>query len=1401
MMLDGIECGEYGTRAFIKFAETDTDANSSLTLSSKETLGEAGNALIIDIPAALTLELPLAGDIHVDALRLILGMVDTDDNTKYVELAVGDAPILAVDLVTHPDNPMINEFVGLNPDYRDEEKEGDHLSEIDRQILQMALEQQSIDEILTWIMSRADRDEWLQALSKTILASLLGEEEGLPADWIAGFLSNSDVLALLSDDDILALAKAAAELDDEQLAEVSDAEELVSYLDPTVLDYIFAGLSDEQKQYAGLEEDATTITAEELLALIEHEQGGISLIDILSYLLGIDPLTGELIGGGDPDYDTLFDTLPAQLKAFLAELMLRGDEESFKEAILDAIANDADAVYDRIFGLGGIISEIDPEAEADEREKAPGAGGYVLSYEDARAILEKLLSLQLTAVQQVDSEGEPILDLDGNPLWTNGPACFTSLGTLLGRLLTSEKIEALYLAALEAAKYPQEEVDKGIEDPAPREFTVHIGTSTGVATIYNDGSINITQDKGNLTINSITSERGSVNILNHEGSILAQYESGIHDGHHILARDIHLKAAQDVGTAVAPLKLEQRENGPVVVVGVDEDIYLDPDYIEKLENGIDKFDAASADKVYVLRQIQQLDDEGNAMYDEQGRALYTWVLDVLIRYDWIRVDDPDPEERLTLTVEAGGDAFFEELTGSVRGSITAGGDAGYTVLDGEVGSIDDPLVLDIGGTMTINSRDDISVFDKGDLILIANSANGQVNVEAIGNIDLSNTNGQDLIIGPVVAGGNARIEADGNLLEGDAYGAEAQVTAVSIELIAKGTIGTEDDPFEVDTDADKGGTLTAIGESIVLTEISGNMLVDHIESLVGDIVLLAPQGSILEVGDAGKDLEDAAEAQKEANNAQSDADKAADQAAILDEYAKRLEELHRLAEEARMAAEEALENAKLERDQLLADKLQAEDEAKNIQDALDNNQARIEAIENILRQIEEIEADETLTPAEREALIATLLGTDTVDELTTELDTLDALRPDLEADLKDALDVIDALDGTLTKMEVAILDLQTVFDEALQAEEDARILAEAARKLADDKLAEALLKQNEANLLQAYADALLANDSTNTPSVITPGSLNMTAQGSIGEHGRPFSLGVEGTVDARAPEGIHIAGYGDLNLGIIETFEDIYMAALGNINTSGTPLIGESADINSLGGDIGSEANPFLLAVKRLSAYATGNIFAHNMGSLEIGSIQAGGLVDLEVDGGISAEPGTNPNIIASELNLKEAGNVGTTLDPLRVDVDLISVWAKDIFLHFLTDTTIHQIDGKDIGIAADGNVWGDGDLPLSLYHIVGDSLRLSAFGNIGKPAEPLRVYIRGTLDTDSEYGEVHVVNGYREPSVEPTESDAESSKVLTATRIAQTGDSTLFIGWFFFMSLIVGLGILVLSGRRKQRI
>lgn len=1246
-MLDGVSAGEYGTRAYIKLAQTDSDANAALSLAATGDIASEQSRLIVDIPAALTLNVPRVHDLHIDALRLILGNRNAEDPTKYDEVEIGGTPVLAVDVATHPDNPKVNEFIGRDTNDHETKLDGDHLKWIEDQLLQALLESQTAGELAAWVMERAERGEWTAALAQAVVEMLLGAEDetaGLTAGFIAKLLGSERIAALLSEESRSTLAETAKRMNNAALSSVTDANEVAGRISAENRKRIFESLSEEEKLQAGLDPAAGTITAEKLAALLS---GG-SRLNLAAMKEYLDD-------------------------AFLAQLALRADQTKAEGAVNAALAGGAD-VYRPLISA---VAESDAAIPADRREKTPADAGYTVAYEDANKLLAILLGLQMSRAPRMDASGMPALDADGKPIWDEGPACIPALGEYLGSLLTEDDIERLYRQALNASVYPQEDADAGFIDPVPPAFNLHIGVSTGKTWLYNDGDINIVQEQGDLTVQNITSERGNVRIGTENGSILAAYTGGTHEGWHILGRDITLAASGEVGTKDAPLKLEQRENSPLIVEGVDEEMYFDSDYIAKVMQGLTDFTPDGTQKRYILRRVEQFNENGEAVLDENGAPALAWILDVVVRYDWIREDYPNPEPRMTLTVVAGGGAYVEELTGSVRGSIKAGGNAAYTVNGGEVGTYTDPLITDVDGTLIIRARNDISVKDLGNLDLVANSAKGQINAVAAGDIALKNTNGQNLVIGPVVAGGDAKIIADGALVEGNRYGQEAQVRANNITLQADGEIGTAQNPFDVDT---RTGVLSAAGTELVLNEVSGNLTIKSIIATVGNVTITAP-GSISEAGGAGKAVEDAAQDQQAANAAMDEADAANAQANVLDAYAVR--------EEAKLnAAEDALKSAK---------------------EALLNAEKRIAEIEAVLRQAEAIRTDESLTEEER----AALLGESTTEALSAEQANLLSRLPALQNALQAAQD----------------------------AEAKQRAVAEPARDAADAAKAEAAAKQEAAVKAQTLADAARQATEAMQPAITLPGDLKLLAGGSIGTEQHPLSVGVSSTVDAEAPDGVYLAGFGDLAVARIETGADAVVNATGGL--SGGNIHAEKAELNALGGSVGSREMPVALNVKELSGTARGEFHAVSAGDLAIGSVHAGGAAGIASSGSIAASGDAPSNITAEELSISAQGAVGTETALLRINAGNLTISGRGIYIKLIADVTIHTIEGGNIVIDADGNVWGDPETPQREYHIKGDSLDLDAFGSVGTKEVPLRIYIPGKVAVESEWGELHYRNHY----------------------------------------------------------
>ena len=107
----GTDCSEYGQRVFIQVDEDDTDAVSSLTLTANGQIGEEDNHLVVDIPEAVTLKIPVVGDLFADSLELE-PKVTRSGEEKDVRITKDDLAYDLIKPVGHPDNPMVNEFMG-----------------------------------------------------------------------------------------------------------------------------------------------------------------------------------------------------------------------------------------------------------------------------------------------------------------------------------------------------------------------------------------------------------------------------------------------------------------------------------------------------------------------------------------------------------------------------------------------------------------------------------------------------------------------------------------------------------------------------------------------------------------------------------------------------------------------------------------------------------------------------------------------------------------------------------------------------------------------------------------------------------------------------------------------------------------------------------------------------------------------------------------------------------------------------------------------------------------------------------------------------------------------------------------------------------------------------------------
>jgi len=433
-----------------------------------------------------------------------------------------------------------------------------------------------------------------------------------------------------------------------------------------------------------------------------------------------------------------------------------------------------------------------------------------------------------------------------------GKGAVADLGTVIHDSMKQDDLEALLEKAWMLADYAGRLADKP-EDPAARAFCMEIGESLGEGHVRNAGDIAIVQIAGDLTAADIHSARGDVSLTAELGSILGASSPVAN----VRGTHITLNAHGSIGSAAQPLTTEQ-QNTRTALVG----------------NIVEPTTGSDGKYAFTLVRRPVLDALGQPVLDKLGQPLYTWNIEVEVVYDWLRA--PHTEEETRLDAAAGGDLFIRELTGGmgigilsaggdvglhapgslldVRGSdeaalnLAAGGDASLTSETGTIGLKDGYLDIDVGGVVTAAAAGDINLNDMADLALVADSTSGQVNADAVGKLTLSNTAG-NLVIGPIHAGGDIEITAQGSILPGDRLGRAEQVKGRSIAMSALGgTIGTAAAPMLVDTDAADGGTLSidAAGTAYV-RELTGDVLLKELKS--GASATLIVPGSVFDANE------------------------------------------------------------------------------------------------------------------------------------------------------------------------------------------------------------------------------------------------------------------------------------------------------------------------------------------------------------------------------------------------------------------------------------------------------------------------------------------------------------------------------------------------------------------------
>lgn len=137
------------------------------------------------------------------------------------------------------------------------------------------------------------------------------------------------------------------------------------------------------------------------------------------------------------------------------------------------------------------------------------------------------------------------------------------------------------------------------------------------------------------------------------------------------------------------------------------------------------------------------------------------------------------------------------------------------------------------------------------ILKIELSNGGKLDAAAAGNLGIESIKG-NLEIKHAQAGGLAKIVSDGDLINGAVANAVA-VSGDSIELVsANGAIGSSTAPMLVDVTGANGTLKASAAKDITITENAGDMRLDQVSSIAGDVTLVAKAGSIVDANNEAR---------------------------------------------------------------------------------------------------------------------------------------------------------------------------------------------------------------------------------------------------------------------------------------------------------------------------------------------------------------------------------------------------------------------------------------------------------------------------------------------------------------------------------------------------------------------
>ena len=334
---------------------------------------------------------------------------------------------------------------------------------------------------------------------------------------------------------------------------------------------------------------------------------------------------------------------------------------------------------------------------------------------------------------------------------------------------------------------------------------------------------------------------------------------------------------------------------------------------------------------------------------------------------------------------------------------------------------------------------------------------------------------------------------------------------------------------------------------------------------------------------------------------------------------------------------------------------------------------------------------------------------------------------------------------------ITALKSQTDVDEAtavINAEYDViKIKLDAAKNTRDTL-------KTLADAVQLTADQTLA--AANASGISTDGDLTLILKngGSVGERANALGVTVDGDLDIhagtdKALDNVYLESGSNLDLDQLIAGGEVVINTQGNIEAadqvSGVVITASNAVLNSLSGNIGSGSSPLHTSVDSVTAIGK-NVYLNNNKSLEVDTI-IGDTVKLNVSGDItSGNAGTttgNNDVISGDLNMNADGNIGVSGGALIVAADKFSSSSRNMTVQSGDSIIIGSINTQNSSNISAGGIISAAQAGSNA--ITAGNLNMNSAGNIGTAVEPLNIYVPGAVQSNADYGDVYLVNTYKD--------------------------------------------------------